>query len=182
MVILVIGSRASLEGSNWSIHLRPCALFTARKVMASVSSSRQVTCSTSCNTFHARLIRARPALRLQTRLNQNARRVLSGAGRPLVTCQHGGLSHSRRASVHNREAHVVAEVCSEEVLPKPVPAWQRVVTVLLKSTAVITLALALVSLGKETVSAEFGCDGGLTYICRPSVGSLRLKQLAAEVA
>ena len=104
-----------------------------------------------CTGFNASLIRARPALKLQTASNSYQRRSLSECHRPFVTCQQGRQVRSRPASVHN------PEICMDEDVPKPVPeeAWQRFAGFLLKSTSVIALALALVRPLKQIFVAVF---------------------------
>ncbi len=94
--------------------------------------------STICSGFNAPLIRPRPALKLLTVLNQREGRVPSHSQRRLVSCQHSRLSDTRK-TLHT------PEVCSEAEVQKPVPAWQRLASFLLKSTAMVALALALVS-------------------------------------
>ena len=95
--------------------------------------------NTTCTGFNASLVRARPALKLHTLLRQRQGRAPSDSYRPFALCQHGRLAQDRPA-VHT------PEVCSEEEVAKPIPVWQRLAGLLLKSTAVIALALALVSL------------------------------------
>ena len=112
-------------------------------MLTSSTSSSATSCNvrrnTSCTGFNVSLIRARPALKLHTVLRQRQGRAPSDIHRPFALCQHGRLVQGRPA-VHT------PEVCSEEEVVKPVPVWQRLASLLLKSTAVIALALALVSL------------------------------------
>lgn len=95
--------------------------------------------SATCKSFTVPLLRARPALKLHTLLSQSQRRVQSHCQRSAISCHHGRLSRSRPTSAHS------PEICSEDGVAKPVPAWQKFASFLLKSTAVIALALALVS-------------------------------------
>lgn len=113
-------------------------MLTASNSMMTMNSChvrRSTTCSAGIN---APLIRPRPALKLLTVLNQREGRVPSHSQRPLVSCQHSRLSETRK-TLHT------PEVCSEAEVQKPVPAWQRLASFLLKSSAMVALALALVS-------------------------------------
>ena len=93
-----------------------------------------------CNGFHSPLLRARPALKLATLVNRTAatRTRVSGYT-PQVSCQHGRQSTRRSSQTYT------PEVCAEDDSPKPVSAWQKLTSFILKSTAVAALALALVS-------------------------------------
>ena len=112
-------------------------MLTASNCMMTMNSCH-VRPSTICSGFNAPLIRPRPALKLLTVLNQREGRFLSHSQRPLVSCQHTRLSETRK-TLHT------PEVCSETDVQKPVPTWQRLASFLLKSTAMVALALALVS-------------------------------------
>ncbi len=111
-------------------------MLTASNSMMTMNSCH-VRRSTTCSGINAPLIRPRPALKLLTVLNQREGRVPSHSQRPLVFCQHSRLSETRK-TLHT------PEVCFEEV-QKPLPPWQRLASFLLKSTAMVALALALVS-------------------------------------
>ena len=95
--------------------------------------------NTLCTGFHTPLLRARPALRLPTVLRQSAA-VRTGVDgyNPRVSCQHGLQPMRRPASTHT-------QVRVEEDTVESVPAWRKMVSFLLKSSAVVALALALVS-------------------------------------
>ena len=134
----------------------PPAVSVALKFIASMSATSCLLSPRSyhvrhciCTGFNASLIRARPALKLQTASNSYQRRSLSECHRPFVTCQQGRQVRSRPASVHN------PEICMDEDVPKPVPAWQRFAGFLFKSTAVIALALALVRPLKQILLQYF---------------------------
>lgn len=90
-----------------------------------------------CTGFHSPLLRARPALKLRKQ-NAVTRSGVNGY-KAQVNCQHG------RQIVRRSSPILTPEVCAEEDTPKPVPAWQKLASFLLKSTAVVALALALVS-------------------------------------
>ncbi|DBA67657.1 TPA: hypothetical protein ACH3X2_001253 [Trebouxia sp. C0005] len=104
-----------------------------------------------CSGFNAPLIRPRPALKLLTVLKQREGRVPSHSQRPFVSCQHSRLSQVKK-TLHT------PEVCSTAEVQKPVPAWQRLTSFLLKSTAMVALALALTFGGVS--SAEAARSGG----------------------
>ncbi|DBA77808.1 TPA: hypothetical protein ACH3X1_009165 [Trebouxia sp. C0004] len=125
-------------------------MLTASNSMMTMNSCH-VRRSTICSGFNAPLIRPRPALKLFTVLNQREGRVPSHSQRPLVSCQHSPLSQTRKA-LHT------PEVCLEAGVQKPVPAWQRLASFLLKSTAMVALALALTFVGVS--SAEAARSGG----------------------
>lgn len=112
-------------------------MLTASNSMKTMNSCH-VRRNTICSGFNAPLIRPRPALKLLTVLNQQEGRVPSNSQRPLVSCQRSRLSQTRK-TMHT------PEVCFEPEVQKPVPAWQRLASFLLKSTAMVALALALVS-------------------------------------
>ena len=93
-----------------------------------------------CTGFHSPLLRARPALKLRTLIKQSALTPTGVDGYKFqVNCQHG------RQIIRRSSPTVTPEVCGEDDIPKPVPAWQKLASFLLKSTAVVALALALVS-------------------------------------
>lgn len=93
-----------------------------------------------CTGFHSSLLRARPALKLRTLRKQNdAARTGVNGYKTQVNCQHG------RQIVRRSSPTLTPEVCAEDDTLKPVPAWQKLASFLLKSTAVVALALALVS-------------------------------------
>lgn len=93
-----------------------------------------------CTGFHSPLLRARPALKLRTFIKQNAAtRSSVNEYKAQVNCQHG------RQFVRRSSPTVTPEICAEDDTPKPVSAWQKLASFLLKSTAVVALALALVS-------------------------------------
>lgn len=93
-----------------------------------------------CTGFHSPLLRTRPALKLRTLIKQNAATRSGVVGyKSQVNCQHG------RQIMRRSSPTLTPEVCVEDNIPKPVPAWQKLASFLLKSTAVVALALALVS-------------------------------------
>ena len=94
-----------------------------------------------CTGFHSPLLRARPALKLRTLLERSTvtRTGVSGSNTK-VSCQHGRQIMSRSSPA------LTPEVCAEDDKPKIVPAWQKLASFLLKSTAAVALALALVNL------------------------------------
>ena len=93
-----------------------------------------------CTGFHSPLLRARPALKLRTLVNQTAATRTGVSGyTPQVSCQHGRQLTRRSSQTYT------PEVCAEDDTPKPVSAWQKLTSFILKSTAIAALAFALVS-------------------------------------
>ena len=93
-----------------------------------------------CSGLHSPLLRARPALRLHTLVSRSsARRTGADSHTFRVNCQQGQQLQRKSPSAHT------PEVCPEEDVAKPVPAWRKLASFLVKSTAVAALALALVS-------------------------------------
>lgn len=100
----------------------------------------QVKHSPVCSTLHSPLLRDRPALNLRTLVNHGStRRTGVYAHAFQVSCQQGRQLHCKSLSAHT------PEVCPEEDVVKTVPAWRKLASFLVKTTAVAALALALVS-------------------------------------
>lgn len=107
--------------------------------MSVLTSRSYVKHNTLCTGLHSALLRARPALRLQTLTRQSAGvRTGANAFKAQVSCQHGRQPVRRSAATH-------IQVRAEEDMLEPVPAWRKVVSFLLKSSAAVALVLALVS-------------------------------------
>ncbi|KAL3156596.1 hypothetical protein ABBQ38_000885 [Trebouxia sp. C0009 RCD-2024] len=120
--------------------------------MSVLTSRSYVKHNTLCTGLHSALLRARPALRLQTLTRQSAGvRTGANAFKAQVSCQHGRQPVRRSAATH-------IQVRAEEDMLEPVPAWRKVVSFLLKSSAAVALVLAL-TFGSIS-SAEAARSGG----------------------
>ena len=105
-----------------------------------MSSNSYIKQDVLCTGFHSSLLRARPALNLRTFRKQNdATRTGVNGYKAQINCQHG------RQVVRRSSPTLTPEVCAEDDTLKPVPGWQKLASFFLKSTAVVALALALVS-------------------------------------
>lgn len=106
-----------------------------------LTNSTHIKQNALCKGFHSPLLRARPALKLRTLINQTAASRTRVIGyNPQVSCQHGRQITRRSSPTYT------PEVCTDDDTPKPVSAWQKLASFILKSTAVAALAFALVSL------------------------------------
>lgn len=135
---LQTGERATNESRCLLVCVQMAAMSSAH--MSMLTNRSQFKHNTPCTGFHSPLLRARPALKLQTFIRQNAAVRTGVDGYKLqISCQHGRQPMRRLASTHR-------QVRVEEDTLEPVPAWRKVVSFLLKSSAVVALALTLVSL------------------------------------
>ena len=101
--------------------------------------------SAACAGFHSSLFRHRPTLRLHRAIRESSFNVegvsIHGCR---ISCQQGRQLQRRSSPPSN----LLPEACSDKEV-QPVPAWQKLASFLLKSTALVALALALVGLAES---------------------------------
>ena len=135
----------------------------------SSTASHQTVRKAACLRHSAALLPARPALRLRTLANARQRHS-APSQRHVVSCQHGRHTLSKTAKVYT------PEVCTEEDLQKPVPAWQRITSFILKGAAVAALALVLVSAYCSSDSVvsliKLVCQSAHQLCCLQTFGSI----------